>query len=372
MTTDRATALLPHHEALGATMTSFGGWHMPLSYSSHLAEHHAVRRAAGLFDLSHMGTVWVAGTGAADVVDHAFVGRLSAMELGQARYTVLVTPEGGIIDDLIAYRTEPERYLLVPNAANTAVVLGELHERAAGYDVTIEDATGATALVAVQGPAAEAVVVGEARDPDRVRSLRYFSAMETGLAGSSVLLARTGYTGEDGFEIILSSTEAPALWGRLLVAGEGHGLVPAGLAARDSLRLEAAMPLYGNELSRDVDPYTAGIGGVVDLGKDDFVGRDALARAKEEHAAKSPGRRRLVGLASEGRRAARSGYPVLVDGEPVGKVTSGLPSPTLGHPVALAVVDAAHVASGTAVEVDVRGRREPFSVVPRPFYRRAT
>ena len=372
MTADRTTALLARHEALGATMTSFGGWHMPLSYDSQLAEHHAVRRAAGLFDLSHMGTVWVTGTGAGAFLDHALVGRLSATELGQAKYTLLCAPDGGILDDLIGYRLEPERFLLVPNAANTAVVLEELHQRSAGHDVAVEDATAATALVAVQGPAAETIVRALASDPVLVRDMTYYTAAETDVGEHPVLLARTGYTGEDGFEIVLPGEGAPALWDRLLAVGQEHGLVPAGLAARDSLRLEAAMPLYGHELTRDVDPYTAALGGVVDLTKEDFVGREALARAKEEHTAKALGRRRLVGLAGQGRRAARAGYPVLVEGRQIGEVTSGVPSPTLGHPIAFARIDAAHAVQGTAVEIDIRGRQEPFTIVPRPFYRRPT
>ncbi|WP_324651860.1 glycine cleavage system aminomethyltransferase GcvT [Georgenia sp. H159] len=367
---DQVTALRAEHERLGARMTSFAGWLMPLQYGSQLAEHRAVRESAGLFDLSHMGTVWVSGEDAGAFLDFAFVGSLSTLEVGQAKYTLMCTPEGGIIDDLIVYRVEPDRYLTVPNAANTAGVLAELAERSTGFSVEITDSTQATALLAVQGPRAAEIVGGLAAEP--VGDLRYYRARWTTLAGVRVLLARTGYTGEDGFEVVLRAPDAVALWHELLATGADAGLEPAGLAARDSLRLEAAMPLYGNELTREVDPFTVGFGGVVGLRRKtaDFVGRPALERIREAHVAREPGRRVLVGLAGEGRRAARAGSPVLRDGQEIGVVTSGLPSPTLGHPIALAVVDVAAAEVGTAVEADVRGRSEPLTVVERPFYRR--
>ena len=367
---DQVTALREEHEALGARMTSFAGWLMPLHYGSQLSEHRAVREAAGLFDLSHMGTVWVSGPRAAALLDHAVVGSISTLEVGQAKYTLLCTPEGGIVDDLIVYRVGPERFLTVPNAANTAAVVQALRERGAGPDAQVEDATGSTALLAVQGPRAAEILAGLVPEP--LTDLRYYRARTATVAGHEVLLARTGYTGEDGFEILLPAAEAVDLWRALLTAGAELGLVPAGLAARDSLRLEAAMPLYGHELGLDVDPFTAGLGGVVGLRRKtaDFVGRAALERLRAAHEAREPGRRVLVGLAGSGRRAAREGSAVLHDGREVGVVTSGLPSPTLGHPIALAVLDPDVAAVGTAVEADVRGSREPFTVVERPFYRR--
>ncbi|WP_413450336.1 glycine cleavage system aminomethyltransferase GcvT [Georgenia phoenicis] len=367
---EKETALRAEHEALGATMTGFAGWTMPLHYGSQLAEHQAVRQAAGLFDLSHMGTVWVAGPGAGAFLDHAVVGSISTLEVGRAKYTLLCTPEGGIVDDLIVYRVGEDRFLTVPNAANTAPVLAELGERAAGFDARITDATEETALVAVQGPRAVEIVTALADGP--VEDLRYYSAREATVAGQRVLLARTGYTGEDGFEILVPGEHAVALWRALLEAGAEAGLVPAGLAARDSLRLEAALPLYGNELGLDVDPFAVGLGGIVGLRRKtaDFVGRAALERIRDAHEAGEQGRRVLVGLAGQGRRAARQGTPVLLGEQEVGVVTSGLPSPTLGHPIALAVVDRAAAEVGTALDADVRGRREPFTVVERPFYRR--
>ncbi|WP_454083394.1 glycine cleavage system aminomethyltransferase GcvT [Georgenia sp. Marseille-Q6866] len=368
---EKETALRAEHEALGATMTGFAGWVMPLHYGSQLAEHRAVREAAGLFDLSHMGTVWIDGPGAGAFLDHAVVGSVSTLEVGRAKYTLLCTPEGGIVDDLIVYRVGEDRFLTVPNAANTSAVLAELFLRVKGFDVRIGAATQETALLAVQGPRAVEIVTALAAEP--VDDLRYYSARWSTLAGFRVLLARTGYTGEDGFEVLVPGEHAVALWRALLDAGSDTGLVPAGLAARDSLRLEAALPLYGNELGRDVDPFTVGLGGIVGLRRKraDFVGRTALERIHDAHEAGEPGRRVLVGLAGQGRRAARQGSPVLLGDQEVGVVTSGLPSPTLGHPIALAVVDRAAAEVGTALDADVRGRREPFTVVERPFYRRS-
>lgn len=366
------TALHSQHESRGASFTDFGGWQMPLKYKSELAEHRAVREAAGLFDLSHMGEVRVTGPQAGAFLDHALVGRLSAIAVGKAKYSLICQPDGGIIDDLIVYRLADEDYLVVPNAGNAPTVLAELLERAAGFDVTVADESGDTSLVAVQGPRAAEIMrklLGE-EDGARVTGLKYYSATQATVAGVDALVARTGYTGEDGFELFVRNEDAPALWEAAEAAGAEYGLVPCGLACRDSLRLEAGMPLYGNELSRDVSPFEAGLGGVVALSKEgDFVGRAALQQKKDEGVGTTSGQR-LVGLRGLGRRAARSHYPVLRDGQPVGEVTSGQPSPTLGHPVALAYVPVELAEPGTRVDVDLRGKPEAFEVVGLPFYRR--
>ena len=236
----------------------------------------------------------------------------------------------------------------------------------------VADESAETSLVAVQGPASAAIVLGLVPEHQRalVEGMPYYAADQVTVAGTDVLLARTGYTGEDGFELYVPNAQAPALWAALLEAGQPHGLIPAGLACRDSLRLEAGMPLYGNELSLDTNPFEAGLGPVVSFKKEeDFVGRTALAAAKESGAGTTAGRR-LVGLKGLGRRAGRGGYPVLKDGTVVGEVTSGQPSPTLGYPVALAYVDVAHSQPGTALDVDLRGKAEPFEVVALPFYKR--
>jgi aminomethyltransferase len=374
--TENYTALYEQHKIAGASFTDFGGWQMPLKYSSELAEHHAVRNAAGLFDLSHMGEVWVTGPDAAAFLDYALTGKLSAVAVGKAKYSLICQEDGGIIDDLISYRRAENKYLVVPNAGNAAVVAAALAERAAGFDVVVDDVSAETSLIAVQGPNAEAILLTlvPADQHSLVTELKYYAAVEVGITVNGtvqdLLLARTGYTGEDGFEIYVPNEDAAGLWDALLEAGAGHGLIPAGLACRDSLRLEAGMPLYGNELSRDNNPYAAGLGPVVSLKKEsDFIGKAVLAELKELGAGSTSGRR-LVGLKGLGRRAGRSHYPVLKDGVVVGEVTSGQPSPTLGYPIALAYVDVEHSEPGTALDIDLRGKPEPFEVVELPFYKR--
>ncbi len=379
--TENYTALYEQHKKAGASFTDFGGWQMPLKYDSELAEHHAVRNAAGLFDLSHMGEVWVTGQDAGAFLDFALAGKLSAIAVGKAKYSLICDTDGGIIDDLITYRLPAAadgtaKYLVVPNAGNAKVVAQALQERAAGFDVTVQDASADTSLIAVQGPAAEAILLAlvPADQHALVTELKYYAAVEVGItvngAVRDLLVARTGYTGEDGFEIYVGNLEAAALWEALLTAGEGSGLIPAGLAARDSLRLEAGMPLYGNELSRRVNAYAAGLGPVVSLAKEsDFVGKEALAAIKAAGVGSTVGQK-LVGLRGTGRRAARGHYPVLKDGSLIGEVTSGQPSPTLGYPVALAYVDVEFAEVGTLVDVDLRGKPERFEVVALPFYKR--
>jgi len=374
--TENYTALYEEHKKLGASFTDFGGWQMPLKYSSELAEHHAVRKSAGLFDLSHMGEVWVTGPDAAAFLDYALVGKISAMADGKAKYSLICNADGGIIDDLITYRRGEDKFLVVPNAGNAAVVAAALLERAAGFDVVVEDASAETSLIAVQGPLAEAILLRlvPAEQHALVTELKYYAAVEVTLlvagSGQDLLLARTGYTGEDGFEIFVPNESAAALWQAIAAVAEEGELVPAGLASRDSLRLEAGMPLYGNELSREGNPFAAGLGAVVALSKEgDFVGKDALAALKADGAGSTTGRK-LVGLKGLGRRAGRGHYPVLKDGAVVGEVTSGQPSPTLGYPVALAYVDVEHTGLGTALDIDLRGKSEPFEVVALPFYKR--
>ncbi|MET1087327.1 MAG: glycine cleavage system aminomethyltransferase GcvT [Arthrobacter sp.] len=380
--TEKYTALYEEHKKLGASFTDFGGWQMPLKYSSELAEHHAVRKSAGLFDLSHMGEIWVTGPDAAAFLDYALVGKISAMPVDKAKYSLICQEDGGIIDDLITYRRPAsgdgtDVFLVVPNAGNAAVVAAELAARAAGFDVQVDDASAATSLIAVQGPKAQDLLLRlvPAAQHGLVGELKYYAAVEVpflvGGAGLDLLLARTGYTGEDGFEIFVSNDDAPGLWQALVAIADDGELIPAGLAARDSLRLEAGMPLYGNELSLEGDPFAAGLGPVVALSKEgDFVGKAALAAKKEAGAGTTSGRR-LVGLKGLGRRAGRAHYPVLRDGSVVGEVTSGQPSPTLGYPVAMAYVDVDFTQVGTALDVDLRGKAEPFEVVDLPFYKRA-
>jgi aminomethyltransferase len=365
----RPTPLRAVHESLGATMTEFAGWLMPLRYRGEISEHQAVRHAAGLFDLSHMGEITVTGPDAAAALDYALVGQPSALAPGRARYTMICAPDGGILDDLIVYRLEHTEYLVVANAANTAVVAAALGDRAAAYDARVTDQTAQYALIAIQGPHA-ARILASLTDVN-LDGVKYYAGHRGIVADFPVLLARTGYTGEDGFELFTRPGDAEGVWVALTRAGADDGLVPAGLAARDTLRLEAGMPLYGNELSAQVTPFDAGLGRVVVFGKPgDFVGRAALAER-----AQAPPQRVLTGLIGASRRVPRHGYTVTWDAAPCGTITSGAPSPTLGVPIAMAYLDPA--AEGLArdedaglLAVDIRGKHEPARLTDLPFYRR--
>ncbi|WP_350349476.1 glycine cleavage system aminomethyltransferase GcvT [Agromyces sp. G08B096] len=369
------------HRAAGASFTDFAGWQMPVRYSSDLAEHKAVREHAGLFDLSHMGEIFVVGAEAGAALDHALAGKLSAIAEGQAKYSLLLAEDGGIIDDLVVYRTGDDRFMVVANAANRETVAAELTARADGFDAFVSDESDDIALIALQGPDALAVLLetegfgvdgpgNDDEDFDRtLTELKYYRAFAATFDGEPVLVARTGYTGEDGFELYLAPERAARLWEALRETG-GPRVVPCGLASRDTLRLEAGMPLYGHELTRDTLPVQAGLGRVVALSKDgDFVGRAAVERGPGEDAPV------LVGLTAEGRRAPRAEYEIYdgpgEDAVRVGVVTSGALSPTLGHPIALAYVAPGAAEPGTTLHVDVRGTRVPAAVVAPPFYRRS-
>ena len=398
MSDPRYTPLRERHEALGASFTDFGGWQMPVRYTSDLAEHHAVRESAGIFDISHMAEFLVTGEAAAEFLDYALAGRISAMPVGKAKYSLLLAEGGGIIDDVIAYRLAEDHYLVIANAGNRgfvdsafakrvrdfpSLVERDLPARAPGEErsfagflgdrgVDVEDVSDDYALIAVQGPNAEAILAATADLTDVSipwSEQKYYAWASANYRGKPLLLARTGYTGEDGFELLVAADDAAALWDALLAAGTPHGLVPAGLAARDTLRLEAGMPLYGHELSLDTQPSQAGLGRVVVTAKEHFVGKEALSAAAEStEAAQAPV---LVGLVAEGKRAGRAGYAVVdEDGSVLGEITSGALSPTLGHPIAMAYVKPSSAEEGTAVFLDVRGTRIPATVTALPFYRR--
>lgn len=368
MTNLRQSPLHAVHEKLGASFTAFGPWNMPLKYGNELEEHRAVRSTCGLFDLSHMGEIRVTGPDAGAFLDYALISHLSAIKVGKAKYSMIVNEDGFIIDDLISYRLAEEEYLVVPNAGNAETVYQAFVERAANFDVQLANESAETALIAVQGPNAEALLVTLVAEADAhiVTDMKYYSAAPIVVAGHEVLLARTGYTGEDGFELFLPNAGATDLWDKIFAAGADFELKPAGLAARDSLRLEAGMPLYGNELSLSLTPIDAGLGVLVGKKKEgDFV-------AKEKLLSGAAPTRLLVGLVSDGRRAARAHAELLdAEGNVVGEVTSGQPSPTLGHPIALAYVDAALTEPGTKLEASIRGKNYPFEVVKLPFYSRA-
>ncbi len=361
------TSLYERHLAAGARLIAFGGWEMPLQYRGILEEHRAVRERAGLFDLSHMGELWVSGRAAGAALAYALVTDPPSLALGRAHYTMICAPDGGIIDDLIVYRTAEERFLVVPNAGNREAVASAVEERLGRFEATLDDASLRTALLAVQGPRAKAILA-PLTDVD-LDALRYYAIAPGRAADVAAHVARTGYTGEDGFELFVAWDDAPAAWDRLLAAGHTEGLVPVGLGARDTLRLEAGMPLYGNELDRQTNPFEAGLGRVVKLDKaGDFVARAALERVAREGPRKS-----LVGIVVRGRGIARHGYPVYApagQGAAIGTVTSGTASPTLGQPIAMAYVPPDRTAPGTMVDVGVRDARVPAEVVSLPFYSR--
>ena len=367
----RETPLRGVHDRLGASMTEFAGWLMPLRYRSETAEHQAVRTAAGLFDLSHMGEISVARPGR---------GGRPGLRAGRSLVRGAARPRP-VHDDLRGGRRHPGRPDRVPAGRprsswswRTRPTPGWCWPRSPsgrpGHDAQVTDQTADYALIAIQGPAAAGILGPLASVP--LDGVRYYASQPATVAGRGILLARTGYTGEDGFELFTAPRDAEHIWSALAAAGAGAGLVPAGLAARDTLRLEAGMPLYGNELGPAITPFDAGLGRVVKLDKPgDFVGRDALAAA-----AQAAPRRVLVGLLGGTRRVPRHGYPVLWDGQPRGEVTSGAPSPTLGVPIAMAYLEpaaasaAATAASGLAV--DIRGRAEPARLTPLPFYHRTS
>jgi aminomethyltransferase len=360
------TPLHDRHVALGAKLVEFGGWLMPLQYSGILDEHRAVRERAGLFDLSHMGELFVEGPDAGAALAAALVSNPPALAEGRAQYSMITAPDGGIVDDLIVYRLGAERFLVVANAGNAQIVSDALAERLAGFKAVLDDRSLATALVAVQGPRSLELV--RPLTDVNLDALRYYGIAEGQVAGIAALVARTGYTGEDGFEIFVDSAAAGRLWDAMMASGLDQGAVPVGLGARDTLRLEAGMPLYGNELDRSTNPFEANLGRVVKLDKaGDFVGRTALEKVARDGVA-----RRLVGLMVRGRGIARHGYPVLNGERRSGVVTSGTVSPTVGQAIAMAYVATADAEPGTMLDVEIRGQRVPAEVVPLPFYKRAS
>jgi aminomethyltransferase len=358
------TPLHDRHAALGARMIDFAGWLMPVQYAGILEEHRAVRQRAGLFDLSHMGELFLEGPEAGTALAGALITNPPALAEGRAQYSMIVAPDGGIIDDLIVYRLAIERFLVVANASNARTVSDALAERITGFKAVLDDRSLAMSLVAIQGPRS-VEIMRPLTDVD-LATLRYYAIAEGTVAGIPALLARTGYTGEDGFEVFVDNGRAVELWDALMAAGSASGLAAIGLGARDTLRLEAGMPLYGNELDRTTNPYEANLGRVVKLDKPgDFVGRAALEKVARDGVA-----RRLVGLVMRGRGIARHGYPVLTGDRPTGIVTSGTQSPSLGQAIAMAFVATPDAEPGTMVDVEIRGQRVPAEVVALPFYQR--
>jgi aminomethyltransferase len=349
------------HRALGARLVEFAGWEMPLFYRGMAEEHAAVRERCGLFDVSHMGEVEIHGAEAARVCQQLTVNDVDRLRIGDAQYTLLCNENGGVIDDLIIVRVGADRYLLVVNAANTANDLAWIRGHAAG--ATVVDRSAECGLLALQGPEAEAAL--RTVTPIALPALRPFTAIEGLVAGRRALVSRTGYTGEDGFEIMVDAKDAPVVWQEVLGAAERRGGLPVGLGARDTLRLEAGLPLCGTDMDATTTPLEAGLGWVVKLAKGDFIGRNVLAQQAAGGLS-----RRLVGLELDEPGIPRHGYPVWHNDAAIGEVTSGTKSPTLNKYVGLAYVTTDAAATGTAVSVEIRGRRLSAHVVARPFYRR--
>jgi len=359
----KRTPLHEEHVRAGARMVEFAGWHMPIQYAGVVDEHLAVRTRAGLFDVSHMGEVRVRGPQAVAFLQHVTSNDVARLEPGRAHYTGLMTPEGGFVDDLLIYRLGPDELLAVVNAANTAKDVAWLREHARGFEVELADESDAWAQIALQGPLASAILRRScALD---LAPIRYYHFRHGDVATVPCLVSRTGYTGEDGFELYAPAEAGAQLWRALLESGAADGLRPVGLGARDTLRLEAKMALYGNDIDETTTPFEADLGWIVRLGKGEFVGRAALVAQQERGIA-----RKLTGFEMSGRAIARHGYAVLHSGAEVARVTSGSHAPYLKKNIGLAYLPLALAEPGTGIEIDVRGRAEPARVVPTPFYRR--
>jgi len=357
------TPLHAWHQSHGGKLVDFAGWAMPVQYSSIVEEHNAVRQRVGLFDISHMGRLTFAGDDTIDWLERLTTNHVARLQPGQIQYSLMANGGGGLLDDILVYRLS-HGYLVVCNASNRSTVVDQLERHREAAVAQLVDRTLDTAMIAVQGP--KALETFQPLFPAPLDSLKYYHATMGRLFDSvDAVVSRTGYTGEDGLELIVPATEAEKVWNALLESGKTYGILPCGLGARDTLRFEAAMPLYGHELSETINPYAAGVGWAVKLRKGEFIGRDALEKFKAD-----PGQTR-VGIRVEGKRIARQGSIVRQGGQDVGLVTSGTFSPTLGLSLAMALVDPAVSEIGTALRVDVRGREEPAEVVELPFLRRS-
>jgi len=360
------TSLYEEHRELGARLVPFSGWEMPVQYKKGLVEEHrAVRTAAGLFDVSHMGELVLSGEYAEAVVNYVVTNDVTKLTDGQAIYTCACNEQGTILDDLIVYRIAKDHFLVVCNAGNHEKMAAHFRKAAENH-CNFEDVSSQTALIALQGPRAIEILELAGRDAAACRDLASFHFRDAIVANVQTTVARTGYTGEDGVEIFCRWEHATKLWRSLLDLGRPLGLEPCGLGARDTLRLEARLHLYGNDIDETTNPYEAGLGWTVKLDKGDFIGKGALRAIKEKGT-----ERKLVGFEMTGKGIARHGYPLLDrDGKPVGICTSGSPSPTLGKSIGLGYVPADLAAIGTEILVDCRGKHVPASVVKTPFYKR--
>lgn len=359
----KRTPLYESHAAIGAKIVDFAGWEMPVQYSGPIPEHMAVRGAAGLFDVSHMGEVEIIGAAALELVQRITTNDVSKLADNQAQYSILTNEQGGIIDDLLVYRINAEYYLLVVNAANSDKDFAWIKQQASSLNVEATNVSYAYALLALQGPKAERIL--QELTDHMLDRIPYYWSQKVKVDGVECRVSRTGYTGEDGFEIFCDPKDARHIWNRLLVTGHDKGLLPCGLAARNTTRLEAALRLWGNDMDETTTPLEAGLGWVVKLSKGEFTGRDALDRQKREGL-----RRKIVGFEMEDRAPARDGYPVIIDGVEVGKVSSGSPAPYFKKNIGLAYLPIEHTAVGTRFHINIRGREVVARIVETPFYKR--
>jgi aminomethyltransferase len=343
-------------------MIDFAGWEMPVQYASIIDEHQAVRKAAGLFDIAHMGRIKFSGDGACGLLDSLVTNDVTKLQPGDIRYALVTNESGGVLDDVLVYRFDGFYYLVV-NASNRVKIVDWIGRHRHKFPAHVEDQTLATFMLAVQGP--RALDVLHSHVDVEITDLKYYSGCEAVVFGRPALVSRTGYTGEDGFELVVAASDGPDVWHRLMSDGKELGLTACGLGARDTLRLEAGMPLYGHELCETIDPLTAGLSFAVKLKAGDFIGKSALVALQKTGIKKD-----RVGLELAGKRIAREGSAVFRDGQEIGQVTSGTFSPTLQKPIAMAYVDTGSAALGQAIEVDIRGKREPATVVKLPFYHR--
>jgi aminomethyltransferase len=339
-------------------MVDFAGWDMPIQYTSIIEEHQAVRSAVGIFDISHMGRLWFEGPDSLDLIQKIYTNNAATMKQGQARYGLICNERGGILDDVLVYRW-PDGFGMVVNASNREKIVAWIASQHGTKKVSVLDTTTQSFMVAVQGP--QAVERCRGLVPAAVETLPYYHGCRTTYEGKPCSVSRTGYTGEAGLEFIVSAEQAQKLWEDLL----SRGAIPCGLGARDTLRLEAGMPLYGHELMEDIDPSQAGLGWAVKMDKGDFIGREALMRRRQDKSL-----RQRVGLELEGKRLAREGASIMKDNKTIGTVTSGTFAPTLAKAIAMAYVDPAYTQPGTTCEIDVRGKPAAARVVPLPFYKR--
>ena len=358
------TPLHDWHASHGGRIVDFAGWDMPVQYSTIVREHFAVRNNVGVFDISHMGRLVFTGPQAADLLDHVLTNDMTRIRAGQIRYSLVTNEAGGILDDVLVYRFGSFEMLVV-NASNRLKIVDWIKTHQSAFNAQMTDETAARAMIALQGP--KSITVLNPLAADDLSQLKYYTGIETSVLGHEAIVSRTGYTGEDGFEIIVASDVAESVWKTLLEAGAECGIEPAGLGSRDTLRLEAAMPLYGHEMDEQVDPYTAGLGFAVKLGAGDFIGKPALEEIRSRGAART-----RIGLRLEGRRPAREGCTVLSEsGEELGIITSGTFSPTLDAPIAMAYVKTGSCEIGNSVAVDIRGKQAAATVVELPFYKRS-